>query len=129
MSTTLALCLITLALLLAAAGSGIAIAVLERRGVVPRLAERTFLGFAGAGSALLVVVVVSLHPTTGAAVAGTPAPASTAVASPPSGSPQTACVSLADLPAYDHPRARYEGDAARGEFGHEVPVFRSPDPR
>ena len=132
MSISLILCLTTLALLTATAASGLAIAVLERRGAVPRLAETTFMGLAGAGSLVLVTSVLMLHPLTADTLAGAfhaPSVTSTAMAAEVEPSEESACVSLAELPAYDRRQARSEGEGAKGESGHEVSVFRSSGPR
>lgn len=141
MLVSLVLCLVTLVLLVATAASGVAIAVLERRGVVPRLAESAFLGLAGAGSAILVASVLLMHPVTAEGVARLShalAVAGDAMAAeydptatiPAADRPDDVpCVSLAELPAYDRHQARFDGQGAKGESGHEVPVFRSPGSR
>ncbi|MDF1792585.1 MAG: hypothetical protein P1U88_11780 [Thalassobaculaceae bacterium] len=132
MSISLILCLSTLTLLVATATIGIAIAVIERKGVVPRLAETTFMGLAGAGSIVLMASVVVLHPLTAETLIGSlhaPSVTSTAMAAEIDAAEEPACVSLADFPAYDRGQARFEGDGAKGEGGHEVSVFRSPGPR
>lgn len=135
------LCLIALALLVATAASGVAIAVLERRGVVPRIAEATFLGLAGAGSFVLVASVLLMHPTSAGGIARlshvlSVASAAMAAETPPGGTASDAafpdavpCVSLAELPAYDRGQARSDGYGAKGESSHEVPVFRPPGSR
>lgn len=142
MSLSVILCLTALALLLATAASGIAIAILERRGVVPRIAEGLFVGLAGAGSAVLVASVVSMHPltadpvlatyrppsVTGSAFAAVPSGAGhggEAIAASWDGAEVIACVPPAGSAAYDRFSARLEGDAGKGDGHHEVSVFRS----
>ncbi|SDG49577.1 hypothetical protein [Thalassobaculum salexigens] len=132
MSISLILSLVTLALLLATAGCGVAIAVLERKGAVPESVERVFMGLAGSGSAVLVCSVVLIHPATGGDTAyqvALPAVAGIAMAAEIDASERPACVPLVDGPAYDRAQARFEGDGAQGESGHEVSVFRSPGSR
>lgn len=137
MSISLILSLTTLALLLATAGCGVAIAVLERKSTVPPVVERVFMGLAGSGSAVLVCSVLLLHPVTGGDAAYRVAlPSVTGIAMAAEfegaefeGADFPACVSLGDGPAYDRAEARFEGDGAQGESGHEIFVFRSPGPR
>lgn len=113
MSVSLILCLTTLALLLATAASGLAIAVLERRGIVPRLAESAFFGLAVAGCLVLVASVALLHPTTAGRFAddsGFPTLSGAAMAAEVVADAHEdgdlRCVSLAELPAYDRRQAR-----------------------
>lgn len=132
MSISLILSLITLALLLATAGCGLAIAVLERKNTVPDSVERIFMGLAGCGSAVLVCSVALIHPVTGGDAAyrvSLAAVTGIAMAAEFDVSETSACVSLGDGPAYDPAQARFEGNGAQGESGHEVSVFRSPGPR
>lgn len=132
MSISLILSLTTLVLLLATAGCGIAIAVLERNGVVPPSVERTFIGLAGTGSAVLVSAVVALHPLAGGAVVhgfNLPSVTGVALAAEIDAAGMPPCVSLAGGPAYDRGDARSEGDRTQGDSGHEVSLFRSSRPR
>lgn len=136
MSVSLILCLTTLALLLATAAIGLAIAVLERRGIVPLQAESAFFGLAAAGCLVLVGSVVMLHPSTAGRFAGDsglPSVAGAAMAAEVVADAHEdgdlRCVSLAELPAYDRRQARSDGRGAKGESGHEVSVFRSPGSR
>ena len=131
MSISLILSLITLALLLATAGCGVAIAVMERKSAVPETVERVFMGLAGSGSAVLVCSVVLIHPATGGDPRrlALPSVTSVAMAAEIDATATPACVSLDDRPAYDRVQARFEGDGAQGESGHEVSVFRSSDAR
>lgn len=110
MSLTVILSLAALGLIVATACSGVAIALLERKRVVPRLAETAFMGLAGAGTTALVASVVSLHPLTEPASAE-----QIAVKDPP------ACVSLSHASAYDPQPAEMDVGGGRGE----VSVFRS----
>ena len=126
MSISLILSLTTLALLLATAGCGLAIALLERKRAVPPFVERVFIGLAGAGSSVLVCSVVLLHPVTGGGQTGLVLPSITATAMAaevnPAGLP--ACVPLGGSAAYDRVQSRFEGFGAQGVSSHEVSVFR-----
>ncbi|WPZ34294.1 hypothetical protein T8K17_24065 [Thalassobaculum sp. OXR-137] len=132
MSISLILSLTTLSLLLATAGCGIAIAVLERKSAVPPVVEQVFMGLAAAGSTALVSCVVLLHPVTGGtpvARFALPSVTSIAMASEVEAGDLPACVPLEEGAAYDPGQARFEGRGAEGDSGHEVSVFRSPGPR
>ncbi|MCR9072345.1 MAG: hypothetical protein NXI18_11550 [Alphaproteobacteria bacterium] len=132
MSIPLVLCLATLALLLATAASGLAIAVLERRGVVPRLAELAFFGLGAAGSVVLVASVAIMHPITADRLGLRDAYVSIATVAMASeetaeanGDSVLRRVSLTEPAAYDRGQVRPYGRGAEGESGHEILVFRS----
>lgn len=118
------LCLCALALVVATAASGVAIAVLESRGVVPKLVESAFMGLAGVGSTALIASVVALHPAT-AGVAGD------AFSLLPAGRDAVTVELVAELEgecfppvadaAYDLPQE----NVYWGGIGREVPLFRS----
>lgn len=132
MSISLILSLTSLALLLATAGCGVAIAVVERKSTVPPAVERIFMSLAGSGSAVLVCSVILLHPVTGGDVAHRltlPSVTSIAMASEIDADEVPACVPLGGTAAYDRVQARSQGRGTQGETGHEVSVFRSPAAR
>ena len=132
MSISLILSLTTLALLLATAACGLAIAVLERKRTVPPVVERVFVGLAGSGSAVLVCSVVLLHPATGGAGATNlalpsitaPAMAAEVEAADVEEMERRGCVPLGVSAAYDRVESRFEGYGAQGVSSHEVSVFR-----
>jgi hypothetical protein len=132
MTLPLILCATALALVLATAATGLAIAVLERRSLVPTLLESAFVGLAGTGAAALVASVVVLHPalaedpTRGGAfkVLGDTV-AGDAPAVEIAGPIEHGCYPEGAAPSYDRlqdqqaPRSRGKGDD-----GHEIPVLR-----